>query len=441
MDTEYILDSAFELGEISPLEYAVLGTPLGAYGVVHQHVENDLPMPPHFLSNTAKNRLNKASLPEKYFFALTAFAGLEHGLKFWKEHMEFSVQRKAQRDLGVVAPPLLANSQKDNSLLFSQETDIAEGTVRLLLNREYGATLRQWQEDLCLMAEALLWYQQDEGKAYEAMLRAVSDEDYVVTPAVLNAIEVAQAARAAAKKKAAMQTRSMRETARAAIKKATKLFMSLGQEKNLSLFVSGSEVTLAHPDSKFKFVVKPLQMPGWLEARTAEARSHTPYELSLYTKEDVFLAKLCVYFKDTPVLDQLLAMSMFVQSGLEAEILEKANWYAMQNWSADKESLVLDTYPQLEHRFPRKAKDGNQPALPSGVLMDLASPRESRHWEPFEGRVEQWIETWREPVRNAARQLLAAAPQIATQVREALTEIRKVDSHPVHGDVTLLLNA
>ena len=65
--------------------------------------------------------------------------------------------------------------------------------------------------------------------------------------------------------------------------------------------------------------------------RTAQLSSngHGAFSVSVHTKDDVFLARLCVYFEDTPVLDQLIGMVLFVSSGCEEEFIKRANVLAL----------------------------------------------------------------------------------------------------------------
>lgn len=49
------------------------------------------------------------------------------------------------------------------------------------------------------------------------------------------------------------------------------------------------------------------------------------------------MSRLCVFVKDTPILDQILAISVFIRSGDEAHILEMANYFSR---SHDSELLA-----------------------------------------------------------------------------------------------------
>ena len=77
-----------------------------------------------------------------------------------------------------------------------------------------------------------------------------------------------------------------------------------------------------------------------------------PYKLELYTKTDVHVADLCVYMQDTPVLDQILALSLFIKSGEEDYILEKANW-SIRNCDAVLRQAILLENPSLSSKLKR----------------------------------------------------------------------------------------
>lgn len=132
--------------------------------------------------------------------------------------------------------------------------------------------------------------------------------------------------------------------ARGAIKRALKLMDGVGFGKDVRVFLGGDEVEVSHPDSPLKFVIQKYR--GSLIDRTVAPGYSTPYELSLYTKCNVHVADLCVYMKDTPVLDQVLALSMFIKSGNEEMILRQANWRFLTDDMETCEILALE-YPSL----------------------------------------------------------------------------------------------
>lgn len=137
--------------------------------------------------------------------------------------------------------------------------------------------------------------------------------------------------------------------AKGAIKRALKLIDSVGFGDDIRMFLRGDSIEISHPASLFKFIIHKQPYNGVIE-KTIHAGIGTPYKLDLYTKTDVFVASLCVYLKDTPILDQVLAVTMFIKSGDEDVILNQANWFSL----TDDEDTILEVavrYPELENKL------------------------------------------------------------------------------------------
>lgn len=124
--------------------------------------------------------------------------------------------------------------------------------------------------------------------------------------------------------------------AKGSIKRALKLMDNVGFGNDIRIFLGGDDIEVSHPESMFKFVL--TKYDNSLINKTIEAGFSTPYKLQLFTKTNVHVANLCVILKDTPVLDQVLAVSMFVRTGDEDYILERANWSAI----TDDEDTLLE---------------------------------------------------------------------------------------------------
>ena len=124
--------------------------------------------------------------------------------------------------------------------------------------------------------------------------------------------------------------------AKSAIKKALKLIDNIGFGDDVRIFLGGDEITISHPHSIFKFVLS--KRSNSIVQRTISPGFSTPYKLQLFTKCDVHVADLCVYLPDTPVLDQILAVAMYIKTGSEEDILEKANWF---NKTKDPELMEI----------------------------------------------------------------------------------------------------
>lgn len=419
MDAEYVLHSAFELGELTAKELMVLLHP--PQGVKQlEEVLTLLPreQTPDFLANTAQELFTSASPRERALYSLRSIEAVEHGLKFFEQRCNFLVQSLIQQNLDVVQPNkyLLGIAGDTFPRYVAQDSDVNEGVVREVLSAHCLDLAQRWSRDLHDLQRALQWLSQNGAKGLKALdipLRVLpsTGAQEGQAPHFDTLLAELRKAHSQARQAQKSQARRLRDHARAAVKKATKLFENLGKDSNLRLFVSGQEVELAHPDSIFKFVVKPLRERGWLEDRTQLGRSHTPYELSLLTKDNVHLARLCVYFRDTPVLDQLLSLSLFIESGEEEKLLEKANWFSFGKWDEATRAQVLGAYPQLSAKLPRKERVEDL-SLGEGKLrvrLPFEMEQSRAHWQPYQGRVQQWIKTWMEPVSGQLHLLKSQA--------------------------------
>ncbi|MCC5612636.1 hypothetical protein LC612_39580 [Nostoc sp. CHAB 5834] len=416
MYERYLLDCAVEAGELTALEYVVLMTSEKGFQVLSQLVDNRLAHQPHLLQNTARGIFAKSSFLERCGYCIRTLPMLSDAMNLFSEYAQERVRVVLQQDTGAFVQARLLDLDspppKVRDRFIERDSDINEATVQSVLRHEAAGLMSRWTEDLVRIQAAVDWVlagNQDlllKLPGFSGELDAELD--------VNEQLLVTQGRRAAASKQAQL-TRALRTKARAAIKKATQLFEQFGKQETLQLFVSGAEISLAHPDSPLKFVVRPSDAsPGWLEQRTVKTYSHTPYDLLLLTKEDVYLSRLCVFFPDTPVLDQLFALSMFVESGEEKRILTTANWFGTEKLSEEHKALLVATYPDLKKKFSPDTK------APNGVwnmveMLERAHP-ELAHWRPYAGPVHEWTKTWMSPVRDSVNLL----KETLTTVREAL---------------------
>lgn len=116
----------------------------------------------------------------------------------------------------------------------------------------------------------------------------------------------------------------IKKTVRNSIKRAMNLISNFGFEEEVRIFLGGDKVEVSHPDSPFKFVIEKYK--NSLITETQYPGPSTPYRLQLYSKTNIHIANLCVIMDQTPLLDQVLALAMFVKSGNENKLLYKANY-------------------------------------------------------------------------------------------------------------------
>jgi hypothetical protein len=125
--------------------------------------------------------------------------------------------------------------------------------------------------------------------------------------------------------------------AKGAIKRALKLMEGVGMGNDVKVFLGGGTIEISHPDSLLKFLITKSRYYGIID-KTISPGCSVPFKLQLYTKTDVHVADLCAFFDDTPILDQIMAVTLFVKSGDESALLKTANWSRLTN----DEDVVLD---------------------------------------------------------------------------------------------------
>lgn len=142
------------------------------------------------------------------------------------------------------------------------------------------------------------------------------------------------------------------------IKRALKLLDNYGMEQDTKIFLKGDEVEVSHPDSLFKFVITKRRYNNIISLTERPGHS-VPFGLELFTKCGIHVANLCVYAKDTPMLDNLFMVAMYVKTGNEEDLLRTANYFQLTKDIELREILALE-YPFLESKLlPYKTRRVN----------------------------------------------------------------------------------
>lgn len=399
MEASYILECSVELGEITPMEEMVFRVKNPASVEFINRTDRDELLPPHWLRNTARQYLDNLPLEDRYVWALRGLQGMEFGLRMFQERVEFVVQSKVQSDLGIEQRASIGWMDEGTpdmfrTKLFETVHDVTQAKVTAFVASHYAEAKARLDDDLRFAREAVDWVAQPGNLSRAQRIAARLFQDVPeVAPAAAGVVTARGLAKASLGEKRKTQRR-----ARSAIKKALRLFSRTGLEDSVRMMVQGQEVVLSHADSPFKFVLQPLQA-GWLEQKTVAPGGHVPYQLTLLTKEDVFLSRLCVLFDQTPVLDQLLALTFFVQSGNETDILSKANWFGYED-AARVRSLLQEKAPELLSKVPEPGKGRGIGLLGLDTLW-----RTEAHWAPYKGPVKNWIGVWMGELLTTVRQL------------------------------------
>lgn len=442
MDTEYIITCAMELGEVSPLEGAMLHLSGKAYKQIRRAVDSNSADGHDFVANTCREVLAEASPRQLAIASVAALCETEYLLRSNLERLTHLVFMQARKDLydGVVNSSFheLLTGERLVGDFFGPLNPLCEQSVRVLLDSRASSVKDRFALDVdaLLQAREALFNPKSElsallSKAYNQVVQSATNLELVtkrlaglmstdkLPDSLKQVYDVTpkQGLGAAIKDKA-------REAAKRSLKKAVKLFQNHKKQNVLMNFLDGGDVELSHPTSAYKFIIRaPLGTKNWLiDKSRADYGAHSPFSLSICTKDNIFLAKLCVYFNSTPVLDQLLAMTFFVESGAEEQILETANLYgydlpALKKHSVNSPALVAKV-SLLESVAAAREKNG------VGYVRQLIAKdptiRAYDWWkEQYAPQTEQWCRAW---IEDHARGVQACA-DVSAEARAAVEKL------------------
>ena len=142
--------------------------------------------------------------------------------------------------------------------------------------------------------------------------------------------------------------RKKQQGVRQSIKRAVKLLECFGLGDDVRMFMKGESIEISHPDSNLKFVI--TKNRDLIHSSQYNSYS-SPFKTELYTKDNIFISDLCLFSKDTPVLDHLLNLSLHVQTGDEDEILKKANYYNRTKEITSDILLLADDRPYMHNKL------------------------------------------------------------------------------------------
>lgn len=145
------------------------------------------------------------------------------------------------------------------------------------------------------------------------------------------------------------------------IKRALKLLDNFGMEQDTKIFLKGDEVEISHPESLFKFVITKRNYGNIISA-TERPLASVPFTLQLFTKTDIHVANLCVYVENTPMLDNLFIIAMYVKSGNEEDLLRTANYFQLTNDIELREIISLE-YPFMEEKLLPNKRRSNRVSI------------------------------------------------------------------------------
>jgi len=140
------------------------------------------------------------------------------------------------------------------------------------------------------------------------------------------------------KKKLEPMRRRHERRNRKALAKGFQLVSSLMGYEKARMFISGEHISVA--GQRFTFVMR--------KQGSSTTVGHAGLEIQITTPSGEPLSHLCLYFEDTPAIDQIAAVALHVASGEEDDLIRTGNLY--------KEQVAAATYAPLVALKPPKPR-------------------------------------------------------------------------------------
>ena len=228
--------------------------------------------------------------------------------------------------------------------------------------------------------------------------------------------------------------------ARKAMFRGFQFAKQIGHEDSVSRFASGKPVEISHPDSPIKFVFQKrsyLPLSGVLDFGNAVfdvTKGHAPFcfaslfDVDAYAKTGPYLCRLCVYIEDTPILDQLSAMILLIESGEEDTLLRGANWFSLGD-RRDLLETIIKRYPDLIDKLPGYRAD--EPEFDNEKQDTLSIERSGRLEEyeydahrlgPIDAEVRGAVNEWLAPILSTMDAVIAPAHHHAQRLFNCAVE-------------------
>lgn len=117
------------------------------------------------------------------------------------------------------------------------------------------------------------------------------------------------------------KTKNLKETKKALIK-GINMFKNLFGSDMITSFINGNSFIIEGKYYNYRF-----KKTSSLLVYTANINSYNiQYDLEIIDKKtDIIYGKLCTVFKDTPIIDQIISIILFIQNGEEDKILKHTN--------------------------------------------------------------------------------------------------------------------
>ena len=157
-----------------------------------------------------------------------------------------------------------------------------------------------------------------------------------------------------------MLRKRVSKNTRRVIRRQLDLLGAVVPKKDVHCFLSGGSIVVVseYTGIKYRFTAKTVDAVGLVKAGHG-----APYKLEVLDEDDTYICSLCVYLRDTPMLDQMAAMVMYIRAGEEEALLRAANPFAV----GDARRLQK-VYAGLGRNLPSYERNGVYLNPPSKML-------------------------------------------------------------------------
>lgn len=302
-ELDYLLDAGFEYGNISPLEYATgYNHVFGIYQRLFQEArENHRNMD---INAAIKREFDALTSEQQDYIKLRSTPHLLFGHAYLHEKV-------AQLLCDSTEPPL-------------NDPEVAKALTVDGLLTEIKPRIQQWNNqlrDIERLKNKLA--NQENNNQFVAQCRAWSENDLTVQDILRNRVDqLITFAGMNVRERMKKEQTNLKKVRRALGKSAEMLKRIAGREPT-HIFLSGKILTVKSETTGLTYQ---FTKSGDLLEKTAYAMRTVPYQMRML-KDGKSLARLCVYIENTPVLDQLGAILLYIRSGEDKIFLDKANFF------------------------------------------------------------------------------------------------------------------
>ena len=144
--------------------------------------------------------------------------------------------------------------------------------------------------------------------------------------------------------------------AKKAIKRGFKLLSNFITSNEISLFNSGNGFVVEAEQFNYRFK---KGHTDFISHTLNPLSGHIPYELIIMSKDNLELCNLCIYFDETPVIDQVVATVLHLKSGNEDELIKTGNLFNKRDAFYENE-VIINKYSNFNVKIETFDKESNK---------------------------------------------------------------------------------